>query len=337
MKIKRKGANLYTGIITVLSLLLAVSLVGNALLAREQEDRRTVASADESQEEYIYLPVFKNDPIIVEQDIKGLEAFAKEMGVKVSVEAPQSYDVVETAKLLEKAIQKKPKGIMICATEENLIPYINEAAEAGIPVITVDSDLPESKRLAYIGSDWYQIGRKQAEALIKLIGGKGTVAVLGIIGNRNSDNAWAGFCSVMEEYEDILVLDMYDDVSNWEEAKRMTKEILKEYPQIKGIAGVDSNSAKGICEALEEEKKIGQVKVVSVDMTSQHIELLKKGYVQKLIGQKRELFTYYGGKLLYDYNHNQLQILNENQNTSITNIPQYIDTGIVELEPEDVK
>ncbi len=185
MKIRRKGFNLYTGIIIVLPDCWLRCWWGTLCWPENKKTGERCYLGDENQEEYIYLPVFKNDPIIVEQDIKGLEAFAKEMGVKVSVEAPQSYDVVETAKLLEKAIQKKPKGIMICATEENLDPILMQAAEAGIPAITVDSDLPESKRLAYIGSDWYQIGRKQAEALIKLIGGKGTVAVLGIIGNRN--------------------------------------------------------------------------------------------------------------------------------------------------------
>ncbi len=293
----------------LLAVITAVAFLGIgyrlAPLVKEQGEETKTAGSD-SEEEYVYLAPFKDDDMIQTQDYMALLTFAEEYGVKVTIEAPDYYNPVETAALFEKVIAREPAGIMVCATEEHLIKYINYAIEAGIPTITVDADLPQSKRLAYVGSDWYQIGQSEAEALVRLVGGKGIIASFGIVGNNNTADAWSGFTEYLREYEDITFLEMFDDISNSQEAGRLTHQLLDDYPEVAGIAAFDSNSAAGICEALEERGKIGQVKVVSVDMTEDHMELLRKGQVQLLVGQKRELFTYYGGKLLYDYNHSQM-------------------------------
>lgn len=338
MKDMNEQEKKYRRIIAAIGLVCAISIVFNVLKCFPQKDEKgAVYQQSQRQEEYIFMPPFMNDPLINEQDMKGLERFAEEKGVKVTVMAPEKFDAVETAKMFEKAIEKKPAGIMVCATDTILISCINKAIEKGIPVVTVDADRPESKRLAYIGSNWNEIGVKQAEAIVRLTSGKGIVAGFGIAGNINMTDAWDGFQSVLNEYEDISVLGMFDDVSNRDEAKRIMLDLLEEYPEIVAVAGFDSNSAFGICKALEEKNKINDVAVVSVDMTKEHIDLLKKGYVKRLVGQKRELFAYYGGMLLYDYNHEKINIINQDIDSSIIGIPERVDTGIVILDEDDIK
>lgn len=325
-------------LLVALGILLAVSACVNivqASLARRNEGAADPKPGD-GQEEYVYVAVFRNDPMIKVQDEVGLKRFAQEYGVKVSIEAPERYDAPAQARILADVIARRPSGIMICATDPLIIPYINQASEMGIPIITVDADQPDSKRLAFVGSDWTKIGQRQAEAMVKLIGGKGEVAMLGMVGSDNMQHGFAGFRSVMANYPDVYVYDEFDDMSNVTEAQRITEKIIDEHPRIAGIAGFDSNSGPGIAAALKKHGLVGKVKVTCMDIAPIHLELLRNGLVQKLIGQKRELFTYYGGKLLYDINHSNVDVIVDGDKYGIINIPDYVDTGLVEVDLSNV-
>ncbi len=293
---------------------------------------------DETEEadEYIYVAVFKDDPMIINHDVKGMNQFAEEYGAKVQIMAPEKYNVEEQKKLLIEAINKKPDGILVCVTDPSFIPYINMAVEQGIPILTVDVDFPDSERLAFVGSDWFDIGVRQAEAMVRLIGGKGIVAMIGMGELVNMQEAYDGYRSVMENYSDIVVLEEFDDQSNSELAKELTKKMLEDYPDIAGISGFDSNSGPGIAAALEELGRIGDLKVTCVDIAEAHLELVKSGAVQKLVGQKRELFTYYGLQLLYNYNRSALTATEENPGMKALLIPETVDTGIIEVDSSNI-
>lgn len=326
-------------ILIVFTMLLGFSLVLNIynVLNWGKNDEAGPEEVESSKtEEYIYVAVFKNDPMIDNQDMKGMNQFAEDYGVKVQIMAPDKYDIAEQKRLLIEAIEKKPDGIMVCGTDPSLIEDIDMAIDAGIPVITVDADLPASKRLAFVGSDFYDVGVLQAEAMVKLIGGKGTVAMLGMGGLVNMEDAYRGYRSVMENYSDIIVLDEYNDESNPEIAEAITKSIIEDYPNIAGISGFDSNSGPGIAKALEELGQVGKIKATCVDIAPPHLAILKSGAVQKLIGQKRELFTYYGLKLLYDLNHSELKITDNDLENKITMIPSSVDTGLLEVDHTNI-
>ncbi len=318
--------------------LLAVSLVFNlVLLWRYHTDGSENSIISEGQtEEYVYVAVFSEDPMIKLQDEKGLQEFAAEMGVKATLRAPETYDPAEQVRILEEVIDSHPAGIMVCGSDDNLTPLINRAIAEGIPTITVDADLPDSDRLASVGSDWFNIGVRQGEAMMRLIGGKGKVAMLGMVGSENMGDGFEGFRSVAENYDDVIVLGEYDDMTNPDEARRIVLQLIEDHPDLAGIAGFDSNSGPGIAEAIKELGLAGKIKVTCVDIAPVHLQLVRDGYVQKLIGQKRELFTYYGGKLLYDINHSNLTVTNEDEKNGITNIPEYVDTGLVEVDITNV-
>lgn len=291
--------------------------------------------ASRESEEYVYVAVFKNDPMINNHDVKGLQKFAEDYGVKVRIAAPESYNTEEQKQILLDVIAQKPDGLMVCGTDLSFTPYVDMAIDAGIPTITVDADLPDSKRLAFIGSDFFDVGVRQAEAMVRLIGGKGTVAMLGING-INMRQAYDGFRSVMANYSDVIVLNQIDDKSNPAESKQIALDLLEKYPDLAGIAGFDSNSGPGVADALEELGLVGKVKVTCVDIASPHIRILKSGAVQKLIGQKRELFTYYGGVLLYNLNHSRIDITGNDDVNGTTNIPVQMDTGLIEVDSSNV-
>ena len=289
-----------------------------------------------STEEYVWISCIAHQSMFVNHDHKALIQFGKDQKVKVSIEGPDEYDVIKQAEIIRQVIKRKPAGIMILGMEQSLVVAVNEAVDAGIPTITVDADLPQSKRMAYVGSDWFKIGQKQGEAIVKLIGGKGQVAVMGIGGAANMQQGFEGFKSVIKNYPDIIYIGEFDDMANIEESQRIAEDLLKKYPDIAAISGFDVNSGPGIGEAIKENKMVGKVKVTCVDIEPIHLKLCKEGVIQKLIGQKRELFTYYGARLLYDYNHSTLALSYNDKKNNITPIPYIVDTGLIEVDKDNV-
>lgn len=295
-----------------------------------------MTQAENCSEEYVYIAVFKNDPLMFEQDLYGLSYFSKEYHVRAIIAAPEEIDNELGAHILESVIERRPAGIMVCAHDPIYTPFINEAMDKGIPTVTVDCDAPESKRIAIVSSNWNVIGEVMAAELAKMINYKGKVACLGMPVSTDMKMAYPAFCRAMAEFPDIDVLGEYDDKSKSLFAEQITSGLLAAHPDLSGIAGFDSRSAIGACRTLKKSNLRGVVKVASIDMTSEHISLLRDGYIDMLLGQKRSLFTYYGGLLLYHCNHGSLEISKRLHNGLFINVPHFIDTGFIKLTRDNL-
>ncbi|MCX7842002.1 MAG: substrate-binding domain-containing protein [Clostridia bacterium] len=321
--------------IVISSIIFAV-ILKNKSSNKESADQPMPTKSIIQEEEYVWVSCIANQSMFVNHDHKALKQFGRDMGVRVTIEGPDEYDINAQAEAIRRVIKRRPAGLMVLGMERGLIKAVNEAVDAGIPTITVDADLVESKRMAHVGSNWFNIGVRQAEAMVKLIGGKGKVAAMGIGGADNMQQGFDGFKSVLKNYPDIVYLGEYDDMASVEESQRLTEEILKKHPDVAGIAGFDVNSGPGIGLAVKQAKKEGIVKVTCIDIEPVHLRLCKEGVIQKLIGQKRELFTYYGARLLYDFNHATISLSKDDKKNGITPIPFIIDTGLIEVDQSNV-
>src|SRR5205085_4741111 len=123
---------------------------------------------------------------------------------------------------VEQTAARKPSGMMVVGWDPSaLIPAINKAIEAGIPVVCVDADVPGSKRLAFIGTDWFDLGVRQGQAMVKALGGKkGKVAMQGLIEQFIDQQAFAGFKSVAEK-AGLTVMDPQQDKGNQAESAKV--------------------------------------------------------------------------------------------------------------------
>ena len=117
----------------------------------------------------------------------GAERAAAELGnVRVEWRAPDSADQLRQKEILESFITQRVDGIAISALNGDfLTETINRAIDAGIPVVTWDSDAPKSKRIAFYGVDDMESGRIMGREAIKLLGGKGKVAIITSVGATN--------------------------------------------------------------------------------------------------------------------------------------------------------
>jgi len=303
----------------------------NAVLLRTVE-----AGIPIENEEYVMVTTAINMPMYVNHDQAAFKRWGEARGVKVSILGPAEWDVPQQIETIEQVIATRPTGLLINGTDPGIATAINKAVDAGIPTVVYDSDVPDSKRHAFLGTDWYQIGVMQGEEMVKLIGGKGKVAYMGILGLVNMEQGFQGLLDVFKNYPEIEVVGKYDDKSNVETAARITSDLLAAHPDLAGICGFDSNSGPGIALAVKEAGKAGEVKVTTVDWEPEHLQLVKEGVIQMLAGQKRELFTWYGAQFLYDMVHNTNRLSQNDAALGITNVPSTVNTGLLRITRENV-
>lgn len=287
-------------------------------------------------EEYVMVTTAINMPMYVNHDQEAFIRWGKQNGVKVSILGPAEWDVQQQIEIIEQVIATRPTGLLINGTDPGIAQAINKAVDAGIPTVLYDSDIPNSKRHSFLGTDWYEIGVMQGEEMTKLLNGKGKVAYMGILGLTNMEQGFQGMLDVFKKHPGIQVVGRYDDKSNVETAARITSDLLAAHPDLAGICGFDSNSGPGMALAVKEAGKVGKVKITTVDWEPEHLLLVKEGVIQMLAGQKRELFTWYGAQFLYDMAHNTNPLSFNDAETGINSVPSSVNTGLLRITQENV-
>ncbi len=230
----------------------------------------------------------------------GAERRAKELGnVDVEWRAPDTADQLRQKEILESFITQRVDGIAISTLNGDfLTETINRAMDAGIPVVTWDSDAPKSKRIAFYGVDDYDSGRIMGEETVKLLGGKGTVAMITALGATNLQRRLDGAREAIAKAPGIKIVEVYDIKEDVVRAAEIIATGTRRYPDLgawvsvggwpvftrNALANVDPTKTKVIC----------------FDTVASALDLLREGKVQVLLGQK-----YFGWgsepvQLLYD-------------------------------------
>jgi ribose transport system substrate-binding protein len=225
------------------------------------------------------IPVFNYAKI-------GADRAAAEFGdVEVLWNAPPSADQLKQKEILESYITQRVDGIAISALNGDfLTETINRAMDAGIPVITWDSDAPASKRIAFYGVDDLASGRIMGEEAIKLLNGKGQVALITSLGAANLQNRLNGVKEALAKAPGIVIVETYDIKEDVIRCAEIIATGSRRYPDLSAwisvggwpvftrnaLASVDPN----------------RTKVISFDTISPALDLLRENKVQILLGQK---------------------------------------------------
>ena len=85
--------------------------------------------------------------------------WGEKMGVVTSILGPSEWDVPAQIATIEQVIPGKPAGLLINGTDPGIAQVIQKAVEAGIPTVVYDSEIPNSNRHCFIGSNWYEMGQ----------------------------------------------------------------------------------------------------------------------------------------------------------------------------------
>jgi ABC-type sugar transport system substrate-binding protein len=216
---------------------------------------------------------------------------------------------------------------------------VKKCIAEGVPTVVDDGDLPDSGRLAYIGTNWTAIGQAQAKKMMEVLPNGGKLAMSSIINAGNMREAVAGFQAYIAangkgKYQ---IVANEDDNGDAAKAAQVASALLAAHPDLAGIAGFDSESGAGIVTALREAgKKPGEVRVTAMEQTPDFFNTAKEGWVDGIVVQNRELFIYYAVRMLYDYNHNGLKTSGLTAAQGGVPIPPTIDTGVLVVTKDNV-
>jgi ribose transport system substrate-binding protein len=224
------------------------------------------------------LPVFNYAKIGAEREA------ARRGGIEVLWRGPENADQLRQKEILESFITQRVDGIAISSLNGDfLTPIIDRAVDAGIPVVTWDSDAPKSKRTVFYGVDDLAAGRILGEHAAALLGGKGKVAIITSYGATNLERRLRGVRESVAKYPGIEVVETYDIKEDTVRCSEIMASGTNRYPDLGAWIAVGgwpvfTRNALDVVPA--------RTRVVAFDTIPPAPDLLKAGRVQLLIGQK---------------------------------------------------
>jgi len=230
-----------------------------------------------------------NHPFFV--DVKtGLEAKAKELGVNVIVTDAQDNTSKQISDI-EDLITKKVDVIILNPTDSAaVVPAVEKANAANIPVVTVDRAANGGKVATHIASDNVEAGKMAADFIIKALNGKGKVVELqGIAGSSAARDRGKGFNDQIKTAAGIQIV--AQQPADFARAKGLSvmENILQAHPDIDAVFGHNDEMVLGAIEAMKSKLKDKKVVVVGVDAIDDAVKAINDGTMAATVGQKPKL------------------------------------------------
>ena len=290
----------------------------------------TDGTSDQRKREDIYFLVSAMGANSYFYDHKmGLTVAGECLGVETQYKGPPDWNMPAMIQAIELAVARKPAGIMVIGFEESLNDAVNKAVDSGIPVVTLDSDLPNSKRVAFVGTGNYDAGYKGGMKLAETLGGKGKVAILTKIGQPNLEERVRGYREALAQYPNIEIARVGDTKSEVPRAAQVASAILTAVPDLAGFGCVEAAGGAGCATALREAGMAGAVRVVAMDRDNDILGYIRDGIIDATVVQQTALMPYYGLLILYSLNHHNIPISTDNAAAGVSGTPRDVDTGTV--------
>ncbi len=285
-------------------------------------------SRHDNSERYILVTV--NSKLPYWQTARaGLEKAAAVYGVKSDVRGPDTYDPQAEVQEFRGAVALKPAGILVSVADAaQMKPAIDEAVNAGIPVITIDSDAPDSKRLYFIGTNNLQAGRMGGQHVVEKLHGKGNV-VFYTMPQPNLDQRLKGYKDVFSEHSGIKVVEEFNIKGDAGNAFDRTMHYLSDKggERIDAFICLEASAGKDVAEALKRQNATDRL-VMAMDVDEATLDLIKSGTIDATIAQKPYTMAYYGLKCLDDIHHYPIDLKKDYLWDSFSPVPALVDTGV---------
>ena len=259
----------------------------------------------------------------------GFKRAAAQYKVTANVVGPTTYDPVGELDALQKAILAKPSGILISVADASVLEReLDRAVQEGIPVITMDSDAPVTRRLYFIGTNNMDAGRLGGSRLIEKLT-KGNVAVFTIPGQPNLEDRLRGLKEVLNTQPGLKITDIVDIKGDSATAFDKAQQLVAATgaKKIDAFVCLEAISGKPVADAVRR----GNAKdreIISWDADPGTLDAIKDGTIDATIAQKPYTMGYFGLRMLYNVSHNPPQQLNKDFRSDFYSpFPVFTDTG----------
>ena len=285
-------------------------------------------SAHDSAEYYVFVAANLQVPYWKTAGA-GFTKAAADMNVRSDFDGPQNYDPKAEQEALDRAVQKKASGILLGVTDPSVLKdSIDKAVAAGIPVITIDSDAPASKRLFFIGTNNYQVGVTGGQRLAQELKGKGNVVVFTMPDQPNLQDRLRGYKDALARTPEIKITRVVDIQGDPRIAFDTTTEIVgKERDKVDGFVCLEAQSGKEAASVLNSYHVTGKV-VMAMDTDQDTLDWIRKGGIAATIAQKPYTMAFVGLQMLDNLYHHKPPTLDRDwSKDSYAPIPSFVDTG----------
>jgi ribose transport system substrate-binding protein len=222
----------------------------------------------------------------------GAEAAARaDPAVRFAVLAPErEINIDQQVSILEDQILKKVSALAVApAGVSEVIPVLDKARAAGIPVVIVDTDVPWPHRASFIGIDNRLGGRLAGEYVVRTIGGKGKVAVIrGVLGVATQEDRLTGFRDVIAGVPGIQCVAVQPANSERALGMNVMENILTSHPDVRAVFATNDQMALGAMEAIAARNLTGKVVLVGFDATREAVRAVLDGRLSAVMAQYPE-------------------------------------------------
>lgn len=239
----------------------------------------------------------------------GCEDAGRELQVDVRVIMPAEATAVEQKRLVEDLLTSGVQAIAISPIDAaNQLEQLNNWAEK-VPLITQDSDAPDSKRIMYIGMDNYLAGRMCGDLVKRALPDGGEVGIF--IGRMEQDNSKRRRQGVIDALLDrpidptrydatdgeikgdkYTIVGTITDQGKEDVAKRKAEDAITAYPGMDAMVGLFAYNPPQILQALQSQGKAGQIKVVGFDEDDATLQGIKDGLIEGTVVQNPYEYGY---------------------------------------------
>lgn len=218
----------------------------------------------------------------------GAQEAAEELGnVELIYDGPTDGDPKKQAEMIEQWMVDGVDVICVAPNAPDVVANaMKEARAAGVHVITWDADGVADSRAFFVNQATAQsIGQGMVDAMVKDLGDQasGDVVIISSDATSANQNAWIDVMKPALEKTDLKLVTIKYPGENASNALADAKDVIKKYPNLKGIFGISSVSFPGAAEAVEQSDKIGQVMVTGLATPNDMKKFVQKGTVRSVV------------------------------------------------------
>lgn len=270
--------------------LLAGAVTMSGFASGRQEESNTIVFIPKSTSATFYLFL-----------LQGAKDKAEELGYEIQYAGPSTEaDINAQVDFVRNVAARKPAGILLAALDtEALIPPVEEAIEAGVPVVMVDSGIDSRAPYGNFVTDQYAGGYMAGEEMARILGEEGLVANLGIQAGSISAQRSVGFADAIAEYPDMEVLETQWTNADAATSLNIASDILTGNPDIKGFFSAAAPIAIGIAQAVKGKGMEDQVDIITFDPSPETLPLFEDGTIDAIIAQDPYQMGYRGVEVVH--------------------------------------
>ncbi|PWR02078.1 sugar ABC transporter substrate-binding protein [Meridianimarinicoccus roseus] len=220
---------------------------------------------------------------------EGASAAATELGDELVI-FNANNDPAEQNSAIETYIQQGVDGIIVVAIDVNgIMPAVEQAVAAGIPVVAVDAVLPDGPQAAQVGVNNGEAGAMMGEFFVDYVasemGGEAKIGVVGALNSAIQNLRQAGFEEVVSAADGITMATVVDGQNVQDIALTAAENLMTANPDLDAIYATGEPALLGAIAAVESQGKTDSVKVFGWDLTASAVNGIDAGYVTAVIQQ----------------------------------------------------